>query len=379
MESGPPNGEENSMEEDEELADEGKEDAQPVPEVTCEVRVDGRTNFLLSKEFKKKAWRPWHQAIYVKLLGKRLSLAFMEKSLENMWAREGQLMITDVENGFYLVRFSEKKDLDHALTAGPWVILDHYLVIRAWEPDFQPFQAAVNRVMAWVRLPQFPIEYVNTKLVKSIGNWIGRFVKLDAATTSLARGRFARICVELDLSNPLQADYKIEGRLKKIEYEGLHIVCYSCGQYGHRAEKCSKSTVGPGGDGKEEEMRNADLGNDEGREVSQNQTVEGGSFGPWMLVNIQQGASKASNSKIAEHKVKDSSIHNGSRVKGANFNVLRTVAEENENLGNMESVKETQVYSEERQMVRNTKREKMNLKEKAIDAHRLVTNNCRLV
>ncbi|XP_061340577.1 uncharacterized protein LOC133287044 [Gastrolobium bilobum] len=193
----------------------------------------------------------------------------MKKWLENMWAREGQLMITDVENGFYLVRFSEKKDLDHALTAGPWVILDHYLVIRAWEPDFQPFQAAINRVMAWVKLHQLSIEYVNTEVVKSIGNWIGRFVKLDAATTSLARGRFARICVELDLSKPLQADYKLEGRLKKIEYEGLH-VCYTCGQYGHRAEKCSISTVGPGSDGKEEEMGNAELGNVEGRDESHN-------------------------------------------------------------------------------------------------------------
>ncbi|XP_061361004.1 uncharacterized protein LOC133304935 [Gastrolobium bilobum] len=178
------------------------------------------------------------QLFHRNLLREEDSAPYNEKRLENISAREGQIFVTDVENGFFFARFSEEKDLSYALTAGSWVLFDHYLAIRSWEPDFHPFSASISRIMAWVRLPSFPVEYMNTELIKEVGNWLGKFIKMDAATTCLARGKFARICVELDLSKPLQADYKIEGKLKNVEYEGLHFVCFACGKYGHRTENC---------------------------------------------------------------------------------------------------------------------------------------------
>ncbi|XP_061355743.1 uncharacterized protein LOC133300236 [Gastrolobium bilobum] len=209
------------------------------PDVMWEGDLDGRMNFKLSDEFKKRTWKTWNKAIFVKLFGKKVFLIFMKKQLENTWAREGQIFVTDLENEYFLVRFENKKDMEFAFTAGSWVIFDHCLAIRSWEPDFQPFQATINRVMAWIRLPEFPIEYVNTELVKSISNWLGKFVKIDAATTLLARGRFARLCVELDLMKSLQGEYKVEGKVNMVEYEGLHLICYGYGKYGHRMETCN--------------------------------------------------------------------------------------------------------------------------------------------
>ncbi|XP_061373824.1 uncharacterized protein LOC133316124 [Gastrolobium bilobum] len=230
--------EEEAAREAEDVTQEDQPDSNenPQSEVFWEMDKDGKINFKLSNEFKKKAWRPWRKSVFVKLLGKKLALPVMKKRLENLWAREGQIYVTDVENGFFLVRFVDQKHMDYALTAGPWVLFDHYLTIRSWELDFQPFSASIGRIMACVRLPGFPVEYVNTELLREVGNWLGKFIKVDAATTSLARGKFARIFVELDLSNPLQAEYKIDGRLKKVEYEGLHLVCFCCGKYGHRSE-----------------------------------------------------------------------------------------------------------------------------------------------
>ncbi|XP_061354753.1 uncharacterized protein LOC133299316 [Gastrolobium bilobum] len=213
-----------SEQEKEEMENESEEAIEKQPEVSWEMNKDGRTNFILSDAFKKKEWRPWNKAIYVKLLGKKLSLMFMNKKLKTC--------------GLEKVRFLDKRDLSHALTAGPWVIFYHYLAIRSWELDFHPYQATNAKIMAWVRFSGFPIEYTNTKLLKRNGNWLGKFIKVDAATTSLARGRFARMCVKLDLTKSLQAEYKIEGKIKQVEYEGLHLVCYSCEKYGHKTEAC---------------------------------------------------------------------------------------------------------------------------------------------
>ncbi|XP_061360944.1 uncharacterized protein LOC133304882 [Gastrolobium bilobum] len=207
-------------------------------EVMIEVREDGKTNFKLSDGFKKKAWKPWKQSLIVKLPGKKLSISFMKRRLENMWERDGKIHVTDNENDFFLVRFENKSDMEHALTTCPWIIFDHYLVVRSWEPDFNAYQASSNKIIAWVRLPGFPLEYVNSSSLKRVGDWLGKFICLDAATTNLARGKFARICLELDLSQPLKAEYMIENRYKKVEYEGLHLICYTCGKYGHRSESC---------------------------------------------------------------------------------------------------------------------------------------------
>ncbi|XP_061358331.1 uncharacterized protein LOC133302554 [Gastrolobium bilobum] len=205
-----------------------------------------------------------------------------------MLAREGKVFITDVENRFFLVRFSNQKDLDYALIASPWVIMDHYLAIRSWEPDFQPYQVAINRIAAWVRLPGFLIEYVNSGLMKEIGNWLGKFIKVDAATTSMARGRFARMCIELDLTKPLQTEYKLEERIKQVEYEGLHLVCYSCGQYSHGIENCpqkcsQEADVSSEERNMEDQNREADPKETQEIEVVDQKTDN--KYGPWMLVS----------------------------------------------------------------------------------------------
>lgn len=44
------------------------------------------------------------------------------------------------------------------------------------------------------------------------------------------------MCVEVDLTKKLVPAIKVRGLTLKVEYEGLHLVCFSCGRYGHRQE-----------------------------------------------------------------------------------------------------------------------------------------------
>ncbi|CAN1136536.1 hypothetical protein LINPERHAP2_LOCUS9520 [Linum perenne] len=61
-------------------------------------------------------------------------------------------------------------------------------------------------------------------------------VCLDISTEEGSRCRYARACVELDLTKPLLGKYMIEDRVFKIEYESLENVCFDCGGYGHKKE-----------------------------------------------------------------------------------------------------------------------------------------------
>ncbi|RYR65534.1 hypothetical protein Ahy_A03g011470 [Arachis hypogaea] len=162
----------------------------------------------------------------------------MKRRLEILWDKRGSIEVIDLGCEFFLVRFFNSKNLDFALTEGPWKILDHYLSVRLWKPDFDPTTTTIDTVAAWVKLPGLAIEYYNRTILRKIGNIIGRTLKIDSNTAEVSRGKFARLCVEVALIKPLVAQYQINGVNHSIEYEGLHQVCFSCGRVGHEKESC---------------------------------------------------------------------------------------------------------------------------------------------
>ena len=80
------------------------------------------------------------------------------------------------------------------------MIADHYLLVQRWRPNFDPWALDHHRrIAAWIRIPVLPLEFFNAESLHMLGNLIGRTLKVDSITYTTERGRFARICVELDL------------------------------------------------------------------------------------------------------------------------------------------------------------------------------------
>ncbi|KAJ8747958.1 hypothetical protein K2173_007845 [Erythroxylum novogranatense] len=74
-------------------------------------------------------------------------------------------------------------------------------------------------------------------------------MRVDESTEASSQAKYARINVEIDLSKPLIAKFRMRRRIWKMEYEGLHLVCFGCGTYGHRRDHCpleSPVVVEPG-------------------------------------------------------------------------------------------------------------------------------------
>ncbi|CAL1403060.1 unnamed protein product [Linum trigynum] len=129
-------------------------------------------------------------------------------------------------------------DYEQTAAGGPWMIGGHYLTVRPWRKGFNPKTAEVASTMVWARFTGIPIEFINTEVVERIASKIGRPVKVDRPTQNGDMGRFARVCVEVYLTNPLLSQFKIEGLTYCIEFEGLHQICTECGRYGHTVKTC---------------------------------------------------------------------------------------------------------------------------------------------
>ncbi|CAN1150992.1 hypothetical protein LINPERHAP2_LOCUS17911 [Linum perenne] len=164
----------------------------------------------------------------------------MSRKLPQLWAKKGGIQVSDVGFGFYVVNFESVADYERALFGGPWMVNDHYVVIKEWRPHFRPEDTVLSTLRVWVRLPGIPLEYFDRSILQIIGDRIGRTVRIDNTTLEGSRGNFARICVEVDLSKPLLSKYRLRRRVRRIEYEGLHTICFNCGCYGHKDGDCKQ-------------------------------------------------------------------------------------------------------------------------------------------
>ncbi|CAN1130931.1 hypothetical protein LINPERHAP2_LOCUS6119, partial [Linum perenne] len=100
---------------------------------------------------------------------------------------------------------------------------EHYIVPRLWQEGFDPCTDNLSHTLVWVRLPWLPLEFFTKTFLRRIGDKIGQLVRIDPTTLAMERGNYARICVRVDLSKKLLSKYKLLHRIRRVEYEGLHV------------------------------------------------------------------------------------------------------------------------------------------------------------
>ncbi|CAN1182375.1 hypothetical protein LINPERHAP2_LOCUS35931 [Linum perenne] len=195
--------------------------------------------FVFQMRIKKRVRRKFENAVIINSLGKSFPFAFMSRKIQQIWAKKGAVSVSDVGWGFFVVKFQTIEDFDRAMFGGPWMVGDHYVVIQNWRPYFQPEESTLSTLRVWIRLSGIPLEYFDYGILKRIGDRIGKTVRIDHTTLEALRGNFARLCVEVDLSKPLISKYRMRQRVRRIEYEGLHTICFACGCYGHEEANCT--------------------------------------------------------------------------------------------------------------------------------------------
>lgn len=190
----------------------------------------------LSKEVKQRIRATWANSFIVKLYGKTAGYTFMQYRLNVLWRPTGRMDIIDLGQDFFLVRFGCKEDHDRVLEKGPWFLGEHFLSIRPWESNFKPSSANVSFVAIWIRLNELPIEYYEPEVLKHIGEAIDHVLRIATHTATETKGRFARLCILVDVEKPLITNVILSGIEQPVSYEGISKLCFSCGRIGHRKD-----------------------------------------------------------------------------------------------------------------------------------------------
>ncbi|XP_019184262.1 PREDICTED: uncharacterized protein LOC109179151 [Ipomoea nil] len=194
----------------------------------------------VTKEEKERFCRPWRRSLILHLLGRTVSYSYLLQRLQRMWNPESSFQLIALDQDYFLAKFNALSDYETAKFGGPWMVLDHYLIAQEWRPNFNPRKNKTDSILAWVRFPSLPIEYFDDDFLKKIGKTIGRPIKIDYVTNLVSKGKFARVCIELDITKPVLSRFVLNFEEWPIEYEGIHQICFKCGIYCHRIKMCGK-------------------------------------------------------------------------------------------------------------------------------------------
>ncbi|XP_050217715.1 uncharacterized protein LOC126668568 [Mercurialis annua] len=253
--------------------------------------------------------------IVVRLLGKNIGYRTLLSRILKLWKPKSYPSLVDLDNNFFLVRFYSMEDYINALSGGPWVLFGHYLTVQPWSPEFSSDKINATSVTAWVRFPGLPIQYYHNNVLKAIAKTLGKVIKIDFNTEARERGKFARLAINLDLTKPLCSRILLDGRLQKVEYEGLPIICFNCGRYGHRENLCTHKNLveGVSDSPMTEQVPAASDPVSEPPLV-----VESPPFGPWMqVVNRRRKPDIPANNQG----------NNGNKHSGSRFDAIASLEE----------------------------------------------------
>nr|XP_023923449.1 uncharacterized protein LOC112034872 [Quercus suber] len=181
-----------------------------------------------------------------------------------------------------------------------WFIEDHFLSLRPWEPFFKPSIVNVSLIAVWIKLNELPIELYETKVLKEISESIGKVLQIDSHTAMEARGRYARLCIRIDI-NRLLFNSILIGRFEQVvTYEGIQKLYFSCGRIGHKVEACpytickekDKEQISPTKEALESQINDVDDGSADLQNLhgvvthnAYEATDVEGHYGQWMMVS----------------------------------------------------------------------------------------------
>lgn len=91
----------------------------------------------------------------------------------------------------------------------------YHLAIYQWRPNFRKNLFKQEKMFIWIQFSNLPIEYINGEALVKFARAIERPIKMDIRTSGITRGRYARVCIEVDTRIPLPTFI----RIKKIKQE----------------------------------------------------------------------------------------------------------------------------------------------------------------
>lgn len=177
------------------------------------------------------------------LTEKNINFQAMQNVLASIWRPREGMEIHHLGGRRYSFVFFHGLDRQKVVDGGPWTFEQSLLLHHKLETNEDAHLVQLNKMEIWVQVYDIPIGMLSSKLMESIGNYVGSFVKADPQNLNGGWKMYYRIRVVMDVEKPLKRRMKVkreggEWTWVNFKYERLSTFCFVCGRMGHSDRDC---------------------------------------------------------------------------------------------------------------------------------------------
>ncbi|XP_074346769.1 uncharacterized protein LOC141685575 [Apium graveolens] len=182
---------------------------------------------------------------------KNINFNAMQNVMASLWRPREGMEVFELGGDRFSFVFYHVMDLQKVIDGGPWSFEQSPLVLQRLGEGEDPKEIKLNKMEIWLQVHDLPQGFMSERILQSIGEFVGGFVKIDKIDVEGAWKAFARVRVILDTDKPLKRRMKIkrEGgtwNWVNFKYERLSTFCFVCGLLGHSERDCAIVYANPG-------------------------------------------------------------------------------------------------------------------------------------
>ncbi|KAH1253521.1 hypothetical protein GmHk_04G010152 [Glycine max] len=186
--------------------------------------VDGEIDVKIEDEDVAPELKFWETTLILYVLGGDISMHMLKNFMEKAWNFVSLPDMYYHDDGYFMLRFKSHADMDAVLMKGPYTIRNMPLILQEWRPDFDLKKDMLSTIPIWVKLPKLALHLWGETSLNKIGSAIGIPPVTDECTTHRLRVSYARILVEVDITQKMLDEITITDnkglkRKQPIEYE----------------------------------------------------------------------------------------------------------------------------------------------------------------
>ncbi|OIT21754.1 hypothetical protein A4A49_33236 [Nicotiana attenuata] len=138
------------------------------------------------------------------------------------------------------------EDKNLIMQYGPYTFNSRPMVLKDWDPNFQMQNESIRIVPIWINLPGLPIQCWAEENLGRIASLLGKPICTDRLTAECERVSYARILVEMDITQPMPDEIFVEtpnrSWMQRVEFEWKPKLCIDCNEFGHGTGECKQAT-----------------------------------------------------------------------------------------------------------------------------------------
>lgn len=202
---------------------------------------EGSSVVKLQKEKIDQMNDKWLNAVVMYVVGETPTITAITNFLYKDWKHLHKPDIYKHDDGYFVLRFASMADRDEVLCAGPHSFRGKPVIMKPWSPTFNFHEEVLKVIPLWVRLPNLPLNCWSGDSLSRISSVVGVPRCADECTTHQLRVSFARVLIEVNVTQPLPDKVTIVGPTgemfdQKVVFEWKPPFCKVCKYVGHDCE-----------------------------------------------------------------------------------------------------------------------------------------------